>query len=291
MPKKKFNPFDNVVLTEEFFELRLVCDCDTIDIFSLIKYLSQANGMIQGINESLNRDFSCGYEEIEVEAFALEHGSIRIPFKLKKYAIKGLMGIATTFIGGVAVNLVSGNKEPIIIINNDDEEITADPSTFLDNRVTKRNVGRIARMVAEDDGISDLAVTYEKPNGDRQTMTISKETLQKVADECQDTEEDITNVYPKAHLQIYGPILDSKPSSWRVMHNGHKIYAFMTDKDFLEEMTAKKIAFAPNDEIVADLEEIISEDDKGHHSKWYIRKVHNYPKYTRIIKNQPPSLL
>ena len=62
----------------------------------------------------------------------------------------------------------------------------------------------------------------------------------------------------------------------------------MSDKDFLEEMTAKKIAFAPGDEIIADIEEVISEDERGEHRRWSIKKVHSYPKYTRVIKEQQP---
>lgn len=82
--KNKVQPSNDVIITEEFFELRLGCELDTIEIFSLIKYLNQANNMLQGINETLNTLFGCGYNGVEVEAYALEHGSIRIPLKIKK---------------------------------------------------------------------------------------------------------------------------------------------------------------------------------------------------------------
>lgn len=139
-------------------------------------------------------------------------------------------------------------------------------------------------MVAENDSISNLQITYQKLDGQHETMTISKSTLKEVAEKCEYTEEAVSTAIPNVRLQIYGPILDNTPSSWRVKYNGNKISAHMADTDFLQEMTAKKIAFAPDDEIIADLEQIISEDEKGTHVKWYIRKVHSYPKYTRIIK-------
>lgn len=290
MKKTKFNSFEPVKVTEEFFELRLVCDTDTIDVFSLIKYLNQTNNMVHGINETLNKGFNTGYTEVEIEVFALEHGSIRIPLKLKKYAASTLFVISTNIIGNVAADLISGNKEPIVIVTAD-SNVEADPSVFLENSQTKRSVGKIARMVAENDSISDLKITYEKPNDQNETMTISKRTLEKVADECECTDDDIIYQYPKTKLQIYGPILDNKPSAWRVRYNGNTISARMTDVDFLDEMTAKKIAFAPNDEIIADLEQIITEDEKGSHIKWYIRKVHSYPKYTRIIRNNQQQAL
>ena len=283
MAKKKTSYKNEIVLTEEFFEIRLTCDTNTIDVFTLIKYLNQANYMVQGINKTLNKNFNVGYDAIDIEVFAVEHGSIRIPLKFKKYAANTLMGLTTTIVGGVAVNLISGNKDSIIIESNT-EYIEAQPSIFLDNQQTKRSVGKIAKMVVEDDGISNLEVTYEKSDGKRESLTIKKTTLEKVAKECEDTADDIINYYSKTRLQIYGPILENTPSGWQVIMNGQKLKAFMADKDFLEEMTAKKIAFAPGDEIIADIEEVISEDEQGMHIKRYIRKVHNYPKYTRVVK-------
>lgn len=279
------------ILSEEFFEIRLVCELDTIDIFSLIKYLNQANSMIQGINETLNTSFNAGYNVVEVEAYALEHGSIRIPLKLKKIAAAGLFTISTTIIGNVASDLISGKNDPIVIVS-EGNNIEVESSVFLENNKTKRSVGKIARMVVDNDSISNLSLTYGKSDGQQERLTITKETLKKVAEECEDTDEDIVNLYQNSHLEIYGPIFDNKPSSWRVKLNGYPIRAYMSDKDFLDEMTAKKIAFAPGDEIVADLEEVISEDEKGEHRNWIIKKVHSYPKYTRIIKGkQPPTII
>ena len=163
--------------------------------------------MFQGINETLHKEFNAGYTDIEVEAYALEYGSIRIPLKLKKYAVNSLLGISTTFIGGVAVNLVSGNKETIVITSNTDE-IESSSATFLQNSQTKRSVGKIARMVADNDSISDLSITYEKSDGQREKNDNKlKKTLKEVAEECEDSEEDVINLYQNTHLEIYGPIL------------------------------------------------------------------------------------
>lgn len=285
MAKTKSLLSKDIIRTEEFFELRLLCDTKVIDVHSLIKYLTQANSMVQGINETLNFDYTVGYDLIEVDVFAIEQGSVRIPLLLKKYAAPMIIGVATTFIGGVAVNLVSGNKGPIIVAS-ETGDIKTESSTFLENRQTRQSVSTIAKMVAEDDGITGLEITYEKADGQRESLTISKKTLAGVAEECGEMEDDIINCFPNTKLQIYGPILENTPSSWRVKMNGKKISACMTDSEFLDEMTAKKIAFAPDDEIIADLEEVISEDAKGKHTKWYIRKVHSYPKYTRITKHQ-----
>lgn len=285
MKINKIHDDNSMRFSEEFFEIRLMCDTETIDVMSLIKYLNQAQNMVWGINDTLNKVYCSGYDEIDVEVFALEHGSIRIPLKLKKAAKKAFWEIGITVIGGIAVNLMSGNKEPLVIVTPGGNAET-DSSIFLGNRQTRRSVGNIAKMVAEDDGISDLSITYEKENGQRESITISKQTLENVAKECADIDEDTINMHHKVRLQIYGPILEDKPSSWWVKLNGQPFRAYMADRDFLKEMKAKRIAFAPDDEIIADLEEVISEDAKGKHTKWYIRKVHSYPKYTRITKHQ-----
>jgi len=41
MAKKKTSYKNEIVLTEEFFEIRLTCDTNTIDVFTLIKYLTK----------------------------------------------------------------------------------------------------------------------------------------------------------------------------------------------------------------------------------------------------------
>lgn len=210
--KKHKQTSQDIILSEEFFEIRLVCELDTIDIFSLIKYLNQANSMIQGINETLNTSFNAGYNVVKVEAYALEHGSIRIPLKLKKIAEAGLFAISTTIIGNVVSDLISGKNDPIVIVS-EGNNVEAESSVFLENNKTKRSVGKIARMVVDNDSISDLSLTYEKSDGQRERLTITKENLKKVAEECEDAEEDIVNLYQSCHLEIYGPILDNKPSS------------------------------------------------------------------------------
>ncbi len=239
--------------------------------------------LLDTIRYSFYEYYRSGIKEVGPNFVGLENYISLLGSDMLKYAANTLMGLTTTIVGGVAVNLISGNKDSIIIESNT-EYIEAQPSIFLDNQQTKRSVGKIAKMVVEDDGISNLEVTYEKSDGKRESLTIKKTTLEKVAKECEDTADDIINYYSKTRLQIYGPILENTPSGWQVIMNGQKLKAFMTDKDFLEEMTAKKIAFAPGDEIIADIEEVISEDEQGMHIKRYIRKVHNYPKYTRVVK-------
>lgn len=280
------------VITDEIFELRLITKLESMDVISLIKLLNQTNDMFQSINETLNAKYNSGYLEVDVEVFAVEKGSIRIPLRIRKFANKNLWPLVTTIIGGVAVNLISGNRETIIIASPSGDVESAS-SVFLDNLSTKRSVGNIAQLVVENDSITDLSVTYQKNNGEQETVTVTKNTLKKVAEDCDETYSPLINLHTKQRLKIYGPVLENKPSSWRVRLNGEPIHAYMRDCDFLQEMTAKKIAFAPDDEIIADLEEVITEDEKGLHRKWTILKVHSYPKYTRILRNnnETPALL
>ena len=278
-----------ITLSQEFFEIRLICESDEIDIFCLIKYLTQTNQMVQGINETLNKDFTAGYDEVEISALALEHGSIRIPLIIKKLALHTLFELPPAILGGVAVHLLT-NSHDAILVTTPSGNVETQSDTFLNNLSTKRSVGKIAQMVVENDSISNLALTYQKDDGQKESITVTKEVLKKVAEECESSDDDEVREYSKTRLQIYGPILGNKPSSWQVKLNGQTIHAHMSDKDFLEEMTAKKIAFAPDDEIVADLEERIYRDEKGEHKKWTIKKVHSYPKYTRITKSSQKGI-
>ena len=65
----------------------------------------------------------------------------------------------------------------------------------------------------------------------------------------------------------------------------------MTDEEFLNRMDKEKIAFAKNDILIADIETIIMEKANGVPDvKHYIRKVHQYPKYTASQKVQQKDL-
>lgn len=194
--------------------------------------------------------------------------------------------IVGSVIGILASNLLTNNTEPQTVhVGEDVVIVTSDE--LLKNKKTANAVGSIAKMAVESDGIKDITVTYEKTNGEQEQVTINKRTLSQVMyDEPE--EETISNMVTNVTLEIVSPVFIDRPASWKVANNDHKPFmAEMTDKDFLEKMNLQKLSFAPGDVIIADMEVVAKTTERGIRLKHYIRKVHKYPKFSRIIRNEP----
>ena len=131
--------------------------------------------------------------------------------------------------------------------------------------------------------IRDISVTYEKSDGERENVCITKTTLKKVAEYSIDTE--VTNyLQTSVTLEIVSPVFSDGPSNWKVRYNARVLSAKMMDADFLEIMGAKGIAFGKGDTIVADLETEMTDVVVGGRPRYNIIKVISYPHYTRISK-------
>ena len=273
-------------IQQEFFELRINTKGNGIPAYDLIAYLTNANKLIMSINGTLNTKYSIGFDQIEVEVIALEKGSIKIPLCIKKITNNATFAsIAGSVIGGLALNLLTKNPEPQTVhVGKDAVEVTSDE--LLKNKKTANAIGSIAKTAVESDDIKDLTVTYEKENGEREEVTISKKTLSDVMYEVPE-DESISNIITNVTLEIVSPVFVDKPASWKVTYDGKQFTAQMTDKDFLEKMNLQKLSFAPGDVIIADMEVVAKTTERGIRLKHYIRKVHKYPKFSRIIRNEP----
>ena len=273
-------------IQQEFFELRINTKGNGIPAYDLIAYLTNANKLIMSINGTLNTKYSIGFDQIEVEVIALEKGSIKIPLCIKKITNNATFAsIAGSVIGGLALNLLTKNPEPqTVSLGKDTVIVTSDE--LLKNKKTANAVGCIAKMAVESDGIKDLTITYEKTNGEQEQVTINKRTLAQVIYE-EPEEESISNMVTNVTLEIVSPVFVDKPASWKVTYDDKTFTAKMTDEDFLEKMNLQKLSFAPGDVIIADMEVTAKTTERGIRLKHYIRKVHKYPKFSRIIRNEP----
>ena len=271
---------------QEFFEFRINTRGNGIPAYDLIAYLTNANKLIMSINGTLNTKYSIGFDQIEVDVIALEKGSIKIPLCIKKITHNATFAsIVGSVIGILASNLLSNNTEPQTVhVGEDVVIVTSDE--LLKNKKTANAVGSIAKMAVESDGIQDITVTYEKTNGEQEQVTINKRTLSQVMyDEPED--ESISNMVTNVTLEIVSPVFVDKPASWKVTYDNKTFPAQMTDEDFLEKMNLQKLSFAPGDVIIADMEVVAKTTERGIRLKHYIRKVHKYPKFSRIIRNEP----
>ena len=100
-------------------------------------------------------------------------------------------------------------------------------------------------------------------------------------------DDSISNIVTNATLEIVSPVFVDKPATWKVAYDGNQFTAQMSDEDFLGKMNLQKLSFAPGDVIIADMEVVAKTTERGIRLKHYIRKVHKYPKFSRIIRNEP----
>ena len=273
-------------IQQEFFELRLGIKGYSISTYDLIAYLSDTNKLITSINQTLNTKYAIGFDQIEIDVVALEKGSFKIPLYIKKITENPtISSIVGSVFGALISGLLSNNQEAKTIQYGTDKVIITNDE-LLKNRATANAVGNIARMAVESDNINDLSVTYEKTNGEKEQIVINKRTLSQVMYEVPE-DESISNIVTNATLEIVSPLFVDKPATWKVAYDGNQFTAQMTDEDFLGKMNLQKLSFAPGDVIIADMEVVAKTTERGIRLKHYIRKVHKYPKFSRIIRNEP----
>lgn len=273
-------------IQQEFFELRLGIKGYSISTYDLIAYLSDTNKLITSINQTLNTKYAIGFDQIEIDVVALEKGSFKIPLYIKKITENPtISSIVGSVFGALISGLLSNNQEAKTIQYGTDKVIITNDE-LLKNRATANAVGNIARMAVESDNINDLSVTYEKTNGKKEQIVINKRTLSQVMYEVPE-DESISNIVTNATLEIVSPVFVDKPATWKVAYDGNQFTAQMTDEDFLGKMNLQKLSFAPGDVIIADMEVVAKTTERGIRLKHYIRKVHKYPKFSRIIRNEP----
>lgn len=273
-------------IQQEFFELRLGIKGYSISTYDLIAYLSDTNKLITSINQTLNTKYAIGFDQIEIDVVALEKGSFKIPLYIKKITENPTISSVVGSVFGVLISgLLSNNQEAKTIQYGTDKVIVTNDE-LLKNRATANAVGNIARMAVESDGIKDLSVTYEKANGEKEQVVINKRTLSQVMYEVPE-DDSISNIVTNATLEIVSPVFVDKPATWKVAYDGNQFTAQMTDEDFLGKMNLQKLSFAPGDVIIADMEVVAKTTERGIRLKHYIRKVHKYPKFSRIIRNEP----
>lgn len=273
-------------IQRESFELRLNTEGHSISSSDLIAYLTNATKLIISINQTLNAKYAIGFDLVEVDVIALEAGSFKIPLSIKKITNnQTFANIVGSVIGGLILNLFVNNNEPQTI-QYGEAQVVVTAEELLSNKKTANAVGSIAKMAVESEEINGITITYEKANGESEEVSISKRSLSQIMyDEPED--ESLSNTISNVTLEIVSPVFVDKPASWKVTYDGRTFTAKMTDEDFLETMTLQKISFAKGDVIIADMEVVAKTTERGIRLYHYIRKVHRYPKYSRVVKNEP----
>lgn len=269
---------------EEFFELTLNVPNSQVPIAELIEYLRNTDKVFKGINQTLNEKYAIGFNSIAIEVLPFEEGSFKIPVWIKKFAINTVLLATLQYVLGDIVTVLLKNELGIHEIQVNSDTVVVEDKIFLENKVTSDALSNIANITLHNDSIRDISVTYEKCNGDRENIRISKATLAKVAE--YGVEKEINNyIQTNVTLEIVSPVFSDEPSNWKVKYKDRVLSAKMKDEDFLEIMDAKGIAFGKGDTIVADIETIMEDVSTGGRPKYNILKVRKYPRYTKITRS------
>ena len=274
---------NNVVESLEFFELTLNVPNSQIPIAELIEYLRNTEKVFKGINQTLNEKYAIGYNFIAIEVIPFEKGSFKIPVWIKKIAKNTVLLAALGTVLGDIVAVLLKNELGIHEIQVNNDTVVVEDEKLLENKATADALSNIANLALHNDSIRDISVTYERSDGERENVCITKTTLTRVAEYS--VESEVTNyLQTSVTLEIVSPVFSDAPSIWKVRYNARVLSAKMMDADFLETMGAKGIAFGKGDTIVADLETEMSDVANGGRPKYNITKVISYPHYTRITR-------
>lgn len=268
---------------QESFELILNTDTSSLTTDELIKYLSNTDQLIRSINDTLNTEYTVGFDRIEVDVLAIEKGSFKIPFRIKKITENSIIQNAVgNVIGGLIICAITNSPNPQII-NAGEDTVSVTSQELLSNRKTRKTLCSMANQVINDDNISDISIVYKNVDNIKEKVTINKEQLSQIKnDEPEDNV--ISSIENKVKLEIVSPVFLEKPTAWKVLYKQKNFSAKMLDEDFLDTINLQKISFAKGDVIIADLETVATKHENGIRLTHNIIKVHSYPKYQRVIK-------
>lgn len=275
---------EKIVACQEFFELKLDIEESRISSEELIAYLRNIDKMFKSINNALNAKTAIGYDLIEIDVLALEKGSFRIPVCInKKRAETILVGVGINVIGGLAVSAINS-----ITSQTDPKKQNIETQYILEDRDSVESIKQIAHLALSNKSIKAMDITYEE-GGQKTNINITREDIKTLADiDVADDIEEQGQLLKNERLEIVSPVFIDEPSKWKVKLHGKTIGATVIDRDFLDTMLQSEISFAKGDAIVADIEILERKTKNRKRHIYQIVAVHNYPRYSRILKKNIP---
>lgn len=243
----------------EDFEIILESEDYLISSSELISILTNYRQMLKGINVTLNKKYSIGYDLIDFDVVALEQGSFRIPIKIKKFSNT----VAANAVGGIIAGLfLTGNNS--VLVSTPTEEFEVEKKELMEYNDTKTAVVNIAKTTVQSDSISGLSLNYTKEDGSIENVRIEKTRLAPIASINTDLEPEVEKTLCKVRLVVVSPVLDDKKVQWRFRTQlGQDLSAKMDDDDFLEKMEKEHIAFGKHDVLYVQLETTITHNEEG----------------------------
>lgn len=215
----------------EQIELVLNVENSRVSIAELVPILQGFQGMTISMNDTLNKVYSCGFDNVSIEVLGLEQGSFKIPFNVEKFSERFIYPTLSSFVGGLLLWYFTTDHPSLnVSLPNSDVEISRDD--IYKNKQTRDSVNKIATTVINSSSIQSLALKYKDEEDRTVSVTINKELL---AETISDVEDDVTirNV-PNVRLQIVSPTLEAKSVQWKVRYEGKVRAMKMNDLGFLQ---------------------------------------------------------
>lgn len=266
----------------------IVVELDIADsaltVSEVIPILEGFQGMTYSLNTTLNKVYTCGFDDVSLEVVGFEQGCLRIPLLIKKQFSTVVTSIGKYVIVGLMVWYLTSKLESCQVKTPLDT-VTIERSEVNKNRSLCDSVNKIANTVVNSDKISNLSLKYTDANNQKVSVTIDKRQMASAITNIDDT----TSCYdiPKATIQIVAPTLEAKSVQWKVRYDGKVRAMKMNDLAFLTLIDKRNISFSKGDVLTCDIQVIEAlEMDGSTKVKYVISKVYGLPHYHRVPEEQ-----
>ena len=264
----------------EDFVVELDIADSALTVSEVIPILEGFQGMACSLNTTLNKVYTCGFDDVSLEVVGFEHGCLRIPLRIKKQFSSVVTSIGTDVIAGLILWFLSSKLESCKVQTPLDT-VTIERSEVNKNRSLRDSVNKIASTVVNSDKISNLSLIYTDANNQEVSVTIDKTQMAGAITNIDDS----TSSYDihKATIQIVAPTLEAKSVQWKVRYNGKVRAMKMNDMAFLTLIDKRNISFSKGDILTCDIQVIETlEMDGSTKVKYIISKVYGLPHYHRV---------
>lgn len=271
----------NIIMTDsEYFEIRVGVEDRALPVSDVIALLDGFQNMAVSLNKSLNKVYTCGFDEVSIEVVGFEQGSLRIPICIKKVFSQFVSPIGKDVIAGLILWYFTSGSDSIKL-QTPNEEVTVERTEIAKSRSICDSVNKIASTVVNSDKITNLSMKYTDGNDREVSVTVDKEQMARAVVDIDETSSYVN--IPNVILQIVSPTLEAKSVQWKVRYDRKVRPMKMNDLGFLELVDARDIAFSKGDVLKCDIQIIEKEDTDGTiKRKYVITKVHSFPHYRRL---------
>lgn len=266
----------------ENFIVELDIADSALTISEVIPILEGFQGIVYSMNSTLNKVYTCGFDDVSLEVVGFERGCLRIPLRIKKIFSSVVTSIGPDVLSGLILWYIT-SKLDSCTIQTSIEPVKIERSEVQRNRNLRDSVNKIASTVVNSDKITNLSLKYTDGKNQEVSITVDKKQLENVIMEIDDSVT--TYDIPKATVLIVAPTLEAKSVQWKVRYNGRVLSMKMNDVAFLTLIDKRNISFSKGDVLTCDIEVVETmEMDGSQKRKYIITKVYDLPHFHRVDK-------